>query len=132
MKTKSLFLGTLIAFVVIFAADYLWFMVIFKDYRVEGMPMTATPNIPMHALGELCFAALLALIYPYGYKGGAPVNEGLKFGLLMGLVYQLPGHIHMLASMDIPVSTLWFFVANGIVVGMLGGVSVALSYGKGT
>jgi hypothetical protein len=130
MKTKSLLLATLVCFIVVFATDYLWFMVVFKGYHVEGMPMAAAPNVPMHALGELCFAALLALIYPYGYKGGSPVSEGLKFGILMGLMYQLPGHIHMLASMDVPTSTLWFFTANGVVVGMLGGVSVAMSYGR--
>ncbi len=123
-------IATIAAFVVLFLADYLWFGVIFKDYMANAMPPAGNESIPLHALGELCFAGLLAWIFPMMSKGGSAVSEGLKFGFIMGLVYQLPNAIHMYASMGgsrrIPV----FFIANGILMGILAGITIAMIYGK--
>ena len=119
------------AFVILFIADYLWFGVLFTNWLSEYMPGSKGPeNIPLHAVGELCFAALLAYIYPIGYKGGSPITEGAKFGFLMGLVYSLPGHIHTYAAMGGAKRVACFFVANGIVMGIIGGIAVAKIYGN--
>ena len=49
-------------------------------------------NLPMVmvTLGVLVLAFLMAFIYPYGYQGGAPVKEGMRFGAIMGLLWILP------------------------------------------
>src|ERR1041384_7537556 len=98
MNSKKFIPATLAAFAVLFVLNFLWFGVIFKDWLATRMP-AMHENIPLHVVGELTLAVLLAIIYPFGYKGGSPASEGMKFGFLMGLVYQLPSSIHMYASM---------------------------------
>jgi len=133
MNSKKFMLATLAAFVVVFMFDYIWFVVIFSDWwetTMKGIVITLpeNPNIALHAFGDLCFAALLAWIYPMGYKGGSAMSEGIKFGLMMGLVLQLPSSIHM---HDVFQSTelLWFSIVHGIIIGILGGICVAMVYG---
>ena len=130
MNFKKIIPATLVAFVILFLADWLWFGVIFADWFHKMMPSSMNENIPMHAVGELCLAFLMAAIYPYGYKGGSAVKEGAMFGILIGLVYQLPGSFHMYASMGGSLSVVFFFIANGIVMGIIGGITVAMVYGK--
>ena len=129
MITKKWFYATMAAFAIMFVLDYVWFQVIFKGY-VESQMASTGNNVPMHALGEWCMAALLAWIYPIGYKGGSAMQEGMKFGILMGLLYGLPNAIHMYASMTGPVSMLAFFTAHGVVLAMVGGMAVAWVHGK--
>ena len=131
MNSKCIY-ATLAAFAVLFIADYLWFGIIFHDYYMSAMQPTEGDNILLHAIGELCFAGLLAWIFPMGYKGGSAVSEGTKFGLMMGLVYQLPGQIHIYGSMGGSRRLVVFFIANGIVMGILAGITIAMIYGKKT
>ena len=42
------------------------------------------------ALGFLVLALLMALVYPKGYKGGSPKLEGLRFGVIVGLIAESP------------------------------------------
>ena len=130
MNTKKIIFGTLASFIVMFLADWLWFGPIFGEWFHTMMPTSGMENIPLHAFGELCFAFLLAVIYPLGYKGGSAMKEGAMFGFLMGLVYQLPGHIHMFAAFGGSRRVVVFFIMNGIVMGILGGIAVAMAYGK--
>ena len=130
MNTKKIIPATMVAFIVLFLADWLWFGVIFGEWFQKMMPSTGGNNIPMHAFAELCLAFLMAVIYPYGYKGGSALKEGAMFGFLIGLVYQLPGNIHMYATMGGSRKIVVFFVMNGIIMGILGGISVAMMHGK--
>ena len=132
MNSKKFILAALAAFAVLFVLNSLWFGVIFKDWLANQMP-EMHENIPLHVFAELVFAVLLAIIYPLGYKGGSPASEGLKFGLLMGLVYQLPNAIHMYASMGGSPAVPCMFIVNGILVGIAAGITIGLVYGnKGT
>jgi len=131
MNPKKIIAATFVAFIVLFLGDWLWFGPIFGEWFHTMMPTKGDmENIPMHAAGELCLAFLMAVIYPYGYKGGSPAKEGAVFGILMGLVYQLPGSLHMYASMGGSRRLVVFFIANGIVMGILAGISVAMIHGK--
>lgn len=130
MDTKKIIFGTVAAFIVMFLADWLWFGPIFGEWYHTMMPSNGMENIPLHAFGEFCFAFLLAIIYPFGYKGGSAVKEGAMFGFLIGLVYQLPGAIHRFASMGGSRRIVVFFIVNGIIMGILGGIAVAMVYGK--
>ena len=132
MNTKKIIFATLAAFIVMFLADWLWFGVIFGEWFQKMMPANGMVNIPMHAFAELCLAFLMAIIYPFGFKGGSAMKEGAMFGFLIGLVYQLPVSIHMYASMGGSRRIVVFFIINGIVMGILGGIVVAMIYGKKT
>ncbi|HLG33834.1 MAG TPA: hypothetical protein VI757_03055 [Bacteroidia bacterium] len=129
MNTKKFLLATLAAFVALFVVNSLWFGVIFKDWFMENMKSPSDENIPMHGFAELCYGALLAWIYPLGFKQGTAMSQGMKFGLLMGLVYSLPGSLHMHASMGGTWEVPCFFIANGILVSIIAGIAVAMVYG---
>lgn len=60
---------------------------------------------------------LVAVIYPVGYEGGVPWREGLRFGLLMGVLFTLPGGL-------VIVDAAWHRVEQGA-----GGIGVALVHG---
>ncbi|MBK5286756.1 MAG: DUF1761 family protein [Bacteroidia bacterium] len=134
MNAKKIITATLVAFIVVFLFDYLWFGVIFKDmwasFMTEFMKsMPERPNIAIHALGDLSLAALLAWIYPAGYKGGSALSEGIQFGFMMGLIMQLPGSIHMYDGMA-STELVCLSVLHGILAGIIGGICVAMMYGK--
>jgi len=129
MDTKKFLLATAAAFVALFAVNFLWFAVIFKDWFMTNMNASSDANIPVHAFAELCYAALLAFIYPLGYKQGSAMSQGVKFGLLMGLVYSFPGSIHQHATMGGSWEIPCFFIANGILSSVIAGVVVAMVYG---
>jgi len=132
MNSKKMIPAALAAFVVLFAFNFLWFTVIFNNWVIAHSLTPPQMNIPMHVLGELTLAVLLAVIYPYGYKAGASaVSQGIKFGLLMGLVYSLPGALHMYASTG--ARGMPFMLAiNGILSGIIGGIVIAMVYGNKT
>ena len=129
MNTQKFLLATAAAFATLFVINSLWYGVIFKDWFMEHMNAPSDENIPMHAFAELCYALLLAWIYPLGYKSGSSMSQGIKFGLLMGLIYSLPGSIHHYASMSGSWEIPCFFIANGILVSVAAGIVIALVYG---
>lgn len=129
MNTKKILLATAAAFVVLFAIDYIWFEYLFKDWYMEHMNAPSDENIPLHAFAELCYALLLAWIYPLGYKQGSNMSQGIKYGVLMGLVYSLPSSLHMHASMGGSWEIPCFFIANGIIVSVAAGIAIAMVYG---
>jgi hypothetical protein len=134
MSSKKFIPAALVAFIVVFIFDYLWFGVIFREWWQTTMggivkTLPENPNIPLHALGDLCFGLLLAWIYPVGYKGGSAMSEGIKFGLMMGLVLELPASIHM-HDLFQSSGLLCFNIVHGILVGMIGGVCVAMMYNR--
>jgi hypothetical protein len=72
----------------------------------------------------------MSLIYPVGYKGGSPAKEGLRFGVLIGLVVWLTANltIHGVLKNTLAsalVDSVWHIVEQGI-----GGIAIALVYGK--
>lgn len=129
MNTKKFLLATAAAFVALFVINSIWFGFLFKDWFMENMKTASDENIPMHAFAEVCYALLLAWIYPLGYKSGSNMSQGIKFGVLMGLVYSLPHSLHQHATMGGSWEIVCFFVANGILVSVAAGIAIAMVYG---
>ncbi len=84
------------------------------------------------ALGYIVLALLMAYVYPKGYSGGAPATEGLKFGVIIGLLWVLPHGIvlygvhHSGTRALILVDTTWHVVEQGV-----GGLVMGLICGRG-
>ena len=75
-------------------------------------------------------ALLMSYIYPLGYKGGNPVWEGLRFGMVIGILWVFPHELAMAGAHGDPISYvfkngLWHMVEQG-----LGGIIVGLIYGR--
>jgi len=45
--------------------------------------MLAESNLFFIILGVLILTVLMAYMYPQGYKGGSPLKEGLRFGVVI-------------------------------------------------
>lgn len=81
-------------------------------------------------LAYLVLALFMAYIYPLGYKGGSPVIEGLRFGILIGLLWVFP---HELAMADAHGDSITYVIKNGVwhmVEQGVGGIVIGLVYGK--
>lgn len=86
--------------------------------------------VEYHMLAMLANAVLLVTIYPAGYRGGAPLAEGLRFGILMALIVSLPNALHQYALIDAPAANMFIPVGWSILKYGIAGIVVALVYGR--
>jgi hypothetical protein len=88
-------------------------------------------GIGLLLIAYFILALLMAYIYPLGYTGKSPWIEGLRYGLIIGLLWVLPHSVVRLAAHDnssivyIIKNSLWHMVEQGI-----GGIIIAVIYGK--
>ena len=100
-----------VAYVLVsFAIAAPWHFVLFHDlYESFGLYNRTAPIIPLGLLSMLLQGVTLALLYRRWYRGGHPVAEGARFGLLVGVVFY---SIAALATAGkIQVSSLGSFLA---------------------
>ena len=128
MKANRL-LGLVGAFAVMFGLGGLWHQVLMGDYYAAIMPsvIRADPNLFAIGCGYLITAAVMAFVFPIGYKGGSGVAEGLRFGAVIGLLWWLPANVVLSGVYDTSVASglvdgVWHIAegaAGGVVVGVL-------------
>jgi len=131
MNVKKWFLAGLVGFVVMFVLSGLWYMLIMDAFYREqvGALMREQYNFIFIVLGYLVMAFLMSYIYPIGYKGDSPAKEGLRFGVLIGLLVWLSSNLILYGAHNITLSATlvdsgWHVVEEGI-----GGLVIALVYG---
>lgn len=132
MDFKKFSMATVGGFFAMFIPGGLWHMLIMKDFyeKYAGDSALAEPNILFIILGVLILSALMAYMYPQGYKGGSPLKEGLRFGVVIGILWVLPINVIMIGVMGttktlVLVDTLYHMVGQGI-----GGIVIGYIYGS--
>lgn len=77
-----------IAYIVLtFVIAASWHLVLFKDVYAELAIFTRQePLIPLGVTSIIMQALVLAYLYSRFFTGGSPLKEGLKFGLLIGVL----------------------------------------------
>ncbi len=132
MQTKKCFMSWAASFVVILALSYFWHRVLMSLFYEMYAPSNARyePSMGWIFAGIAVLTALMAYMYPKGYEGGSPLKEGLKFGLLIGLLWRLPYGLIELGVFEIPpigffVDAAWHLVEEGI-----GGIVIGFIYGR--
>ena len=75
-------------------------------------------------------ALIMAYVYPLGYKGKSPAMEGLRFGIIIGLLWVFPHSLAMAGAHGESIiyvfkNSLWHLVEQG-----LGGLIIGLIYGR--
>jgi hypothetical protein len=129
MDFKKFSMAVVGGFFAMFILSGLWQRVILKSFYTEHLTATlAEPNILFIVLGYLILAALMAYLYPLGYKGGSPLKEGLRFGIIIGLLWYLPFNVIMIGVVGksgtlIVVDGLWRLVEQGV-----GGIVIGYFY----
>lgn len=128
LMTLKYLLAAVAYVVVTFALAAPWHFVLFKDlYHGFGIYNRTDPIIPLGLLSMLVQGAVLALLYPRWYRGGAPAVEGVKFGLLFGVFLFSVSTLANAAKIDVhglgsfmaiqAVFHLLQFVATGAAIG---------------
>ena len=133
MDFKKFIIALVAGFVVMFLLSGLWHVLIMGDFYKANTPSAMEQHqLQFIALGYLILAVLMSYIYPKGYQGGTPVTEGLKFGIVIGLLWILPvsvvlsGVITGYSGKLLIVDSVWHIVEQGI-----GGIVIGLVYGSG-
>jgi hypothetical protein len=89
----------------------------------------ARPIFSIHLLAWLITSVLLAWAFPIGYRGGVPWAEGLRFGMLMGLLAGLPGVLHSYADTETAVAGLVTVVLWNVITWGIAGALIGTVYG---
>ena len=127
--TANRLLGLMGAFVVMFGLSGLWHQALMGDYYAAIMPSVtrAEPNLVVIGCGYLITAAVMAVVFPIGYKGGSGVAEGLRFGAVIGLLWWLPSNVVLSGVYETTLASalvdgVWHIAegaAGGVVIGLL-------------
>ena len=132
MNISKILLATASYVVITMAVAYPWHMIWFHDlYDQMGAFTRAEPIILLGMLAMITQGMVIAYLYPYYFKGGNPVLQGIKFSLIIGaVVYSVMGFA-MVAKIEInPISTFLFYsVIFQIIQFVLTGAALGLIYG---
>lgn len=126
-------LASLSYVVLTMAIAYPWHMIWFHDlYLQMGAVTRPEPIIPLGMLTMLIQGLVLAYLYPFCYRGGSPVLEGVRFTFIAGLlIYSVMGFATV-AKMNInPISTfLLYHTIFQTIQFLLTGAALGLIYGR--
>lgn len=127
---KKIIFATLSYVVLSMIIAYPWHMLWFHELYIQlGAVTRPQPIIPLGMLAMVIQGLVIAYLYPFYYRGGHPVLQGIKFSLIIGLlVYTVMGFATA-AKMNInPVSTfllyhtvfqLMQFIVTGTALGLI-------------
>ncbi|MCH6573923.1 MAG: hypothetical protein IH795_01780 [Bacteroidetes bacterium] len=87
-------------------------------------------SLPLIAVGYMIQAFLLAYIFPIGFGGGSAVKEGLRFGVILGSLFALPGAFIFAAVYKMPLEGNIIDAIYHIVEFSVGGIVIAKIYGS--
>ncbi len=130
MDIKKFSMAVVGGFFAMYILGSLWHAVLMHNFyeKYGGDSMLTEPNLLFIILGVLILAVLMAYMYPLGYKGGSPLKEGLRFGVVIGLLWILPYNVIMIGVVGtsktlVVVDALWHIVEQGV-----GGIVIGYVY----
>lgn len=122
--------GGLVALV---AAGFIWHVLLLMDFYVEQtakLRRAGEFELWWVILPDGLRALLLSYLYPIGYKGGNPAVEGLRFGVMMGLIVGFPLIASYFAYNFASPAFFWAEFSFYAIQGGLAGIVIAYIWGK--
>ncbi len=133
---KKLFLAAIAGAVTMFVVGGLTHLVIFKDLllSLKGSVVDINrpePLLPVTILALIILGLIMSYMYPKGVEGNDKIMQGLKFGVIISLLWFLPCNLieYSMTTVLSLQSILFDAVLHAIEQG-LGGVAIALVYGN--
>ena len=127
----KLLLAALVAFVFLMLVNALLVGFIFPEGSPEKYQSERSePKSMFNALGLAISALLMAYMYPKGYAAGTPWTEGLRFGMVLGLLVVLPLCLHIYARVDVEFGSLLTVILWTVVTWGISGALIGSIYGK--
>jgi hypothetical protein len=132
MNLKRFILAGIAVFVIIQATDWLvhgvllsgWYAEIKGVWRPDMMDL-----MWVMMLGSLFFSFMFVYIFTKGYEGRG-IMEGVRYGLLIGLLVNVSGMLGQYFMYSIPLAMALTWIGYGIVEMMIAGAATAAIYRK--
>ncbi len=131
--TKKFVLAAVVYIVITMALGMAWHFVFFKElYDGLGIYNRAEPIIPLGFASMIIQGLVLAYFYPLFFRGGNPVGQGVKFGLLMGVFLFSVSTLANAAKIQVASMSTWLLIqiAFHAIQFLLAGVGIGLAYGR--
>lgn len=127
-------ISTIVGGLALFILGWVFYGLLFAEYfRVGYAKIARSPDdYKLWAMTVSCFAQafFMSWIYPYGYKGGSPVKEGLKFGLYAALLISVPYVFSFWGMLDVSYMPVIVDGIIWIVSTTIAGIVIGLVFGK--
>lgn len=127
-KLRSMIIATLVGGLGMWVTAGLWHNLVLPLFNksIEAHH----DGLGIMLIAYLILAILMTYIYSLVYKGGKPIIEGLKIGVIIGILWVFPHGLTMAAAHDTSIfyevkNALWHMVEQGI-----GGIIIAVIIGK--
>ena len=133
--TRKFILATLVYAVVTMIHGFTWHFNFFPEiYAGLGIYNREPPIIPLGFASMVIQGLILAYLYPRYYRGGTPIKEGIKFGLIMGLFLFSVSTLANAAKMQVSSMTTWLAIQSAfhLIQFVVVGAGIGLVYGKST
>ncbi len=132
MDLKKWLLGGVVAFVVMYILSYIWYMPLMGGFYGDAFADVARPNVDFLwiTLGYLFYGLAMAFVYPIGYQGGPGMKEGMRFGLIAGVLIWLAPQFIYLGSFELTFKGTLVDTIYHIVEAMIGGTVIGALYGS--
>jgi len=128
MKSKKFLLASLSSGFGMWAVAGIWHNLIMANlYKTVHATLD---GIGLLLAAYFILALLMSYMYPLGYKGGKPILEGLRFGIVIGVLWVFPHGLAMVGAhgesiLYVLKNSVWHVVEQGI-----GGIIIGLVYGR--
>ncbi len=139
MNTTKLAICTVVGTIFLFLVDYLWFSILGNSSGPEGV----MPAMHWMIIGYVLMSLVFCMMYAKGVEPGTATQQGLKFGLMAGLLVHVSTGFMWLAmteadmfpcfEMDLTAlikdSAFYLveFALLGVIVAHLSGLSVLIA-----
>ncbi len=130
MSTAKLITSTLVVSIVLFLLNFVWYMFLFPDAMMPEGLVKEPPDYMWSVIATLILGFLFSFIYPMMVGDGGKVTEGLKYGILMGLIISLPSALMGYATWEVTTLDVWIIDAFGaLIIFAIAGVALAFVSG---
>ncbi len=130
---KALILATLLYSVVSMILGFTWHFTLFSDvYRQLGIYNREPPIIPLEFASMILQGLILAFLYPRYWRGGRPLVEGIKFGLIMGTFLFSVSTLANAAKIQVSSISTWLTIQTAfhLIQFIIAGAGIGLIYGS--
>ncbi|MFN8006770.1 MAG: DUF1761 domain-containing protein [Terriglobia bacterium] len=131
------FLGAWLSYVLVtFAMGFVWHLIIFKKLYEELAIFSRIndPIIPLGFAAMLIQGAILAYLFPRLCRGGHPILEGIRFGLLTGVLIASSAVLAEAAKQRVTSLPTWLVLESSYYLIQFGlsGILIAYVYRNST
>jgi hypothetical protein len=133
LNVKKWLLASIAVFVAMWLLDYLVHgVLLMKEYVINAkyfLPAAVmTARMPFMFTAQVLLSLLLVLLYSQGYTGKGSVTEGVRYGIYVGLLFNLPMSFSSYFMYAFPVKLLILWAVFGFLQFVIYGAIIGAMY----